>query len=157
MGASISISMIVGIVFIGLGLVFVFVYLSQRNKAKLAESWPITPGTILSSNLVERRHHNSKTHHTTITYEPQVEYEYSLVGQDYIGKKIAFGVSSYDYNTAIQKIAPYPMGGNVQVHYDPDDPSKSVLEPRAAGGVSTLVVAVVFMVVGIAVFVLRFI
>ena len=140
---------IVGIIFIFLGLVFLVVSILQMRKAKAAEAWPITPGIVLASGLAERRSHNSKTHRTTVTYEPQVEYEYSLMGQKYTGKRIAFGYASYDYGTASGKIAPYPQGAGVQVHYDPADPLKAVLETKAAGGVGLIILAAILIIMGI--------
>lgn len=152
-----NISIIVGVVFIGFGLIFLLVSLLQMKKAKAAASWPVTTGVVLTSSLAERRSHNSKTHHTTITYEPKVQYEYSLMGQKFSGNRVTFGYASYDRTTAENKIAPYPQGGTVQVHYDPDDPSKAVLEPKAAGGTSSIVVAVIFFIVGLALLILKFI
>ena len=150
-------SIIVGGIFILFGLVFVLVSVDQMNKAKAAKAWPIIQGVVVASELVERRSHNSKTHHTTITYEPQVQYEYSLVGQKYTGKRIGFGTASYDHGTAETKISPYPIGATVQVHYDPSDPAKAVIETKAMGGSSMIIVAVIFFIVGLALLIFKFI
>jgi len=152
-----NISWIVGIVFIAFGIIFLLISIMQKNRAKAAEAWPTLPGVILSSELKERRSYNSKTHHTSITYEPQVQYEYTLMGTKYTGKQIGFGYASYNYNVALSKIAPYPQGAAVQVRYDPDDPAKAVLETKAAGGTVMIVVAVIFLVLGLAMIVLQLI
>ncbi len=142
---------ICAIAFIVIGMVFLAISLLQMRKAKTAESWPTIAGTVLSSELEEHRSHNSKTHTTTVTYTPKVEYQYELLGTKYLGKKISFGSAAYDYNTASGKLAPYPNGAAVTVHYDPSEPSKAVLEPKAAGSTPMIVLAAIFILVGIVV------
>ena len=148
---------IVGVVFLIIGLVLLVVGISQGKKAKDAEAWPTTQGVMLSSGLKENRHYDSETHRTSVTYEPQVQYQYSIMGQTYQGDHLAFGKASYNYNTAAKKIAPYAQGANVVVHYDPADPSKAVLETKAAGGVLLIVMGAVFSVLGLIFIVLRII
>ena len=141
-----DITLIVGIAFLVFGAIFILIYVLQQQKAKAAEAWPTAPGVVLSSGLEERRSRNTKTHTTTITYSPKIEYEYTLMGQKYTGTKLAFGYASYDYRTASEKIAPYQPGTSVQVHYDPSKPDNAVLETRAAGAITLLIVGIVFIV-----------
>lgn len=139
----------VGVVFLGVGIAFLLVGIIQGRKAKAAEAWPTVPGVILSSELHEHRHHNSQTHHTSVTYEPVVTYQYSVMEQPYQGNKIVFGTISSAHNTASRKLAAYPQGAQVAVHYDPADPSKAVLEPKAGGNVMLMIIGVIFMVLGV--------
>ncbi len=143
-----NIVILVGVVFLLIGLVLLVVGISQGRKAKAAEAWPTVPGTILSSGLQEKRHYDSDTHRTSVTYEPQVQYEYSLMGTVYQGSSLSFGKASYNYSTANKKIAPYPQGASVTVHYDPADPSKAVLETKSAGGTFLIIMGVFFMAIG---------
>lgn len=142
---------IFGLIFVVVGLVLLLVSISQRKKAKAAEAWPTVPGVVLSSGLQENHHYDSSDHRTEINYEPVVQYQYSLMGQNYTGTHISFGNMSYDYRTASKKIAPYPQGTPVTVHYDPNNPTNAVLETKAAGGVMLLIMGILFMVIGIVV------
>ena len=139
---------LIGVVFLIVGLVLLLVGINQGKKAKAAEAWPTVTGVILSSGLQESRSYDSDSNSTTINYKPQVQYQYSLMGQSFQGDRLAFGNMSYDYNTASKKIAPYPQGASVTVHYDPSDPSKAVLETKAAGGVLLLIMGILFLVIG---------
>lgn len=143
-----SIVTLVGIVFIVIGLVLLLVGIGQKKKAKAAEEWPTVQGMIMSSGLQEKRHYDSDTHRTSVTYEPQVQYEYSLMGTSYQGNSLSFGKASYNYNTATKKIAPYPQGASVTVHYDPADPSKAVLETKSAGGTFLIIMGIFFLAIG---------
>lgn len=144
-----NITVIVGIAFLVIGLVFILIYILQKQKARAAEAWPTASGVILSSGLEEHRSYNSKTHRTTVTYSPKIDYEYSVMGQKYNGTKPTFGYAAYDYRTASEKIAPYQPGTSVQVHYNPSDPSNAVLETKAAGATTMLIVGIIFLVFGV--------
>jgi hypothetical protein len=136
-------------IFFILGLVLLLVGIRLRGKAKAAAEWPTTTGTIISASLQENSSLDSENN-TQITYEPLVQYQYSLIGQRYVGTRLSFGHMSYDYRTASKKIAAYIPGAQVTVHYDPTDPSQSVLEPKAAGGMVMIILGALFMVIGIA-------
>lgn len=143
-----GLAIVFGVVFFGIGLALLLVGISSRKKAKAAEAWPTAPGIIQNSGLQENRHYDSEDHHTEINYEPQVQYQYSVMGQTYNGDHLAFGKASYDFRTASKKIAPYPQGAAVTVHYDPANPTNAVLETKAAGGVVLLIIGVLFMAIG---------
>ena len=134
--------------FIVVGLIFILVSLIQRKNAKKAEEWPTIPGVVLSTGLQEQHSYDSDSGSST-TYKPVVQYQYSIMGQKYNGDRVTFGSVSYDYNTAAKKIAAYPQGASVIVHYDPNDPSKAVLEAKSASGWIFLVLGVIFVVTGI--------
>jgi Protein of unknown function (DUF3592) len=140
-----------GAIFLVIGLILLVIGILQRNQAQEAQSWPITSGVIIGSGLLEHKHFDAEDHHTEITYEPQVQYQFSVNGQAFAGNRIAFGTVSYPYQTAANKIASYPQGTSVTVHYDPDDPNQSVLEPKAAGGVILLIMGILFIIVGLVV------
>ena len=135
-------------IFLLAGLGSIIINLIQRKRAKEAETWPTVPGVVMSSGLQEHRSHDSDSG-TSINYEPVVTYTYAIMGQTFTGDHIAFGNVYYDYRTASKKIAPYPQGTSVVVHYDPDNPLNAVLETKAAGGTAFLIVGIVFMIVGV--------
>jgi hypothetical protein len=140
-----------GVVFFGIGLGLLLLAVNQGKKAKEAEAWPTVPGVILSSGLEENRKYDREERRTEITYEPQVQYQYSLLGQNYQGSSLSFGKAAYDFRNASKKIAPYPQGAQVVVHYDPVDPNKAVLETKSAGGIILYVIGIIFMLIGLAI------
>ncbi|MEI8133183.1 MAG: DUF3592 domain-containing protein [Leptolinea sp.] len=141
-------AVILAIAFFVIGLVLLLMNVIQIKKAKAAEAWPTISGLILSSELHENRRYNTKSHVTNTSYEPRIQYQYSILGQNYLGTSLYIGKSSYSYGAASKKIETYPQGAPVVVHYNPADPSKAVLEPKAASGILNLVIGIILMVFG---------
>lgn len=135
-------------VFLIAGLACVIANLVQRKRAKEAETWPTVPGVVTSSGLQEERSYDHDSG-TSINYKPVVQYTYTIMGQTFTGDQLSFGTVSYDHRTAEKKIAPYPQGAQVMVHYDPDNPLNAVLETKAAGSVVFMIVGIVFMLIGV--------
>jgi len=74
-------------------------------------------------------------------YKPTVAYEYRVGSHMYEGTVLFFGFDKYYTERGGRKrIDAYPAGRNVEVFYDPLDPSRSVLEP--GGTMRTWVVVV---------------
>ena len=132
------------------GLVCILVSFIQHAKARAAESWPTAPGLITGSDLQAFSSYDSNSSvHSSTNYAPTVQYVYSVMDRTYTGYQLAFGNVQYDYATAARKIARYPQGMQVVVHYDPSDPANAVLETRAAGGGIFLAIGIVFLIIGI--------
>jgi hypothetical protein len=130
------------------GLVFIFVAINQYQKAKKAEkTWLTAPGVVLNSGVTSHRSRNSKGH-TTVSYKPQVSYQYQVKDQTFTSDRLSFGSGSYSQAKAEKKIALYPHGAQVNVHFNPTDPSKSVLETKAASGGIFLTIGIILMVLG---------
>lgn len=127
------------------GLIFAIVGIVANRKAELSKSWPTVQGQVLTSTIVQHESTDSDGASST-SYEPLVEYRYSVIGSPLIGKKIAFGANQFTYNTAQKIISRYPPGAAVQVHYNPEKPSQSVLETKASGGTVFLVVGIGFII-----------
>jgi hypothetical protein len=137
-----------GLIIFLLGLIFVIVALVNRNKAKAAEVWPVTPGQILSCNI-EKHISTDSDGDTTITYEPKLEYSYSIMGAPMQANRISYGAVRTNYKSA-QKLADrYPVGSQVSVHYNPEKPTEAVLETAAHGNTASLVIGIVFMLIGV--------
>ncbi|MDD5393582.1 MAG: DUF3592 domain-containing protein [Thiothrix sp.] len=123
-----SVNVIVGLPFVLLGVLFIF--LAKRNAKRAEESltWPSVRGTITSSMLASFDSDDSPT-----TYQPKVEYEYTVANQPYTGKRIAFGVAGSGNEAAARKVVvQYAIGSAVEVFYNPAKPSDAVLERSAA-------------------------
>lgn len=96
-----------------------------RDQAVASRSWPATEGRIVRSTLEESRK-DGKTH-----YSADIGYEYQLDGRTLTGSRVWIGDAyssspGNEFRTAVKR---YPVGRQVQVHYDPQDPTESVLEP----------------------------
>lgn len=122
------INIIIGLPFILLGILFLF--LAKRNAKRAEESlaWLSTRGVITSSMLASFDSDDSPT-----TYQPKVEYEYTVANQPYTGKRIAFGIAGSSSEAAARKVVlQYAIGSAVEVFYNPAKPSDAVLERSAA-------------------------
>ncbi|NPV87117.1 MAG: DUF3592 domain-containing protein [Anaerolineae bacterium] len=149
MGSILIIALIFAIIFGILGVVFIIVAQSAKKKAAAAAAWPTVTGRVVSVEVREHRHYDSEDHRTEYSYEPIVEYTYTVGGRQYNGSKISFGANRFDRNTAQRKAAAYPQGASVTVFYDPSDPAKAVLEPQAAGSKVFLIIGIVFAAIGL--------
>jgi hypothetical protein len=135
-------------VFLIAGLACVIANLVQRKRAKEAEAWPTALGVVIASGMQEQRSYDSESG-TSINYKPVVTYTYTIMGQTFTGEQLSFGNMNYDRSTAAKKIAPYPQGSQVMVHYDPDNPLNAVLETKAAGSILFLIIGILFMLIGV--------
>ena len=125
--------LIVGFVLLFIGVIFLVIGLVAAKRAKTAQSWPVIPGSVLNSTVVEHESTDSEGS-SSVSYEPKVEYQYNVMGQTYNAKRIAFGANRFDYRKAAEIAARYPVGTQVNVHYNPDKVQDATLETSAAGG-----------------------
>ena len=96
------------------------------DNAKASVDWPTTPGVIERSEVVTSKNNDNQT-----MYEPEVAYSYSVDGKDYEGNTVGFGAkfSSSSRGFADDVVGKYPKGKDVSVHFRPEQPGDSVLEP----------------------------
>ena len=118
---------------VGFALVWaLFTYAFQKAGAR-ARKWPTAPGRIETSGV--REYHASGSHENAEVrtyYRPDVTYSYEVGGIRYTGDKVPVaGIASGSADgIARDGAARYPAGKTVEVHYNPDNPAESVLEPR---------------------------
>lgn len=108
------------------GLVVLLFFFASWRLSRRAADWPLVRGTVLKSEA-ERRSSDSGS--TRKSYAPLVEYRYRVNNVDYISRQIKLGVvvsSSQAYATKVA--ARYPRGSQIDVHYDPANPSNAALE-----------------------------
>jgi hypothetical protein len=136
--------------FVVLGIVLFAFGIRQLRKAKLAESWPTTPGVIQSCEL---RQHSSTDDDgmTSYTYEPVVQFSYSFMGVSYSGSQYRMGSRGTSFNRKkAETIANrYPVSRQVAVRYNPDNPAEAVLELGSASGPLWMIIGGVFAIVGL--------
>ena len=86
--------------------------------------WPTAAGIVTQSKISQGHLKSLKA------YAPDVEYRYTVLGSEHAGSTLRFSyVSKWGTEPAARKrISPFPVGRQVDIHYNPKDPSESVLE-----------------------------
>ena len=92
-------------------------------------AWPMTTGKIATSRVDEHHLYDEATQ-----YRPDVTYEYSVDGQQYVSDNYDFGALISTNRSRAQDIVDnYPSGMGVIVYHDPDNPENAVLIPGCTG------------------------
>lgn len=111
----------------GFGLAALVFFLAYRRRLGRANAWPVVPGEIVESRIEERGSLNSGSRHRT--YVPIVEFRYAVAGNSYASRQVAIGLEMSGSRAVADKIVGrYPLGAQVEVHYDPANPSEAALE-----------------------------
>jgi len=112
------------------GLIFIvgnfFLYreiVRTQNRENATLIWPTVPGEITISK-VNRRHDSE---HGYVEY-PHVSYTYEVNGKKHHSSNIMAGGELGGVKVE-STLARYPLGANVTVYYDPQNPKDAVLEP----------------------------
>ena len=115
------------LVIIGLGA---WVYVAfLRRKIKRSMSWPSTQGEIIQSEVVltgcGSGNVNSSPGHSAI-----IVYQYRSRGKRYESNSFSIGgnVSTGSEQKEEEKVRQYPVGTNVEVYYNPENPKDACLE-----------------------------
>jgi hypothetical protein len=127
---------LIAVVLAGCGAVGVYLIYSGLKNLRLSaasETWPITGGTVLASDVVTRV--SSGKGGKTTYYTPQVRYTYKVGGIEHESGVIRFGdLERKRRALADEMVAKYPAGSTVAVRYDPQSPERATLETVSAGG-----------------------
>jgi len=119
--------------------IFLGIILFTRRKVAQARNWPSTMGTVHMSTVEWRR--GSKG--GSVAY-PVVQYAYQVMGRQYQGRKIMPGPEAGG-SGAHKIVARYPMGAQVMVYYDPNNPSDALLERGMPGFINILWIVLVLL------------
>jgi hypothetical protein len=125
------------------GLVALMLFFGSRFAAKSGAMWPVVPGKVVQSGTESYR---SRVNRNTVTvYAPVVEYAYVINGHEYRSRQIQLDDDGDrgSRDDAQQIAARYPEGSEVEVHYDPGNPSNAALERPAGPALYLLVIALV--------------
>ncbi len=121
-------------VFAVVGVALLVVGLKDAWRAARSRRWPTAPGKVISAEEFQHRRPlpAEAGGGTRIHYQAHVHYEYT-VGRVLIGSTVlGMGPSETSSEARAQAIlARYPPGKPLQVAYNPQDPTDSVLEPGA--------------------------
>jgi len=135
----------------GISAVILIKFGSDILKTQKSRSWPTASGTILDSSM-EAHHNRDEDGDIKTTYGASIQYKYLVDGQEFQGNRRTFtNVRTSSVRNTEKILERYPLGSSVDVFYDPDDPSSSVLEPGVGAGTYILLaVAIGFFIFGIA-------
>ncbi|MBM90132.1 MAG: hypothetical protein CMJ35_00765 [Phycisphaerae bacterium] len=87
------------------------------------ERYLSVPGVVVQSRV------DARTDSDGTTYTPLVEYEFEVDGQSYRSDQHSMFVFGTSMRKDAQRVIDrYPVGKDIEVHYDPDDPSEAVLD-----------------------------
>lgn len=131
-----------------LGATFAIVRVSEEARA-----WPRVPGRIAASGIRQQTRSRARQmgRTTRTVYAPWVRYHFTVAGQDHVGTALKHGVEVAGSRGYAEKVlARYPEGAEVQVSYDPANPSRSAIEHGSGlawilplmGGVALAIAAV---------------
>ena len=96
----------------------------QSGHSLRAARWPVATGTVTRAQAVPAGRFADRR-----GWRPEVNYTYRTEGQTYSGERLNFfRLNPTSLRGARRVLAQYPVGQSVPVHYDPRQPSRSVLQ-----------------------------
>jgi hypothetical protein len=139
------------IITLAAGIALLVYSANSKKKAGASQQWPNTSGTIFVSE-VRQSASTDEDGHTSYSYYPHVEYSYTISGQTYTAKQIAFGgVKGFNNSNKAQTIlSKYPVNAHVLVFYNPQKPVEAVLERVAGEGAKTAkTIGIILLVISV--------
>ena len=136
--------------FLVVGILLVVGNARAKKRAGESQNWPSTTGRILLSEVRTSQTRDEDGNLQAPSFYPYVEYDYILNGLAYKSHKLSFGSHEMFNNqaAAAAKLAPYPVGANVQLFYNPQKLDDSVLERVAPKSKTGLVIGIIMLVLG---------
>jgi hypothetical protein len=124
-------------------------------KSRRSRNWPTAPGTIVMSQLITKTDANLTEIRdllTTTTYGAKIRYSYTVAGRSLKGGRVGWtaGRLARTDHDARKRMTKYPVGQQVTVYYQPDNPENAVLETAAEGLVTRGLLTATFLVIGAA-------
>lgn len=95
-----------------------------------SNNWEQAEAVVTNVDIIESRDEDGTT------YRPVVEYEFRVDGQNYFGNRPYFGgnILTGDGIGARNFAAQFEVGDDILVYFDPNNPSDSVINRDASGG-----------------------
>jgi hypothetical protein len=141
--------LVIGLAWMGL---FGFIHFRAVAKAGASETWPATPGKVLSSRVVEEKSRDRDGSSST-WYNPVVTYSYDAGGNSLQSSRIRFANMRQGRRAKAEEIAArYPEGSAPMVRYNPAKPAEAVLETQKPGPLYLVMAAAGLLFVGFGLF-----
>jgi hypothetical protein len=115
------------VLFTTAGLAMTATWLTAVIRGHLSASWPVTVGRVHESHIA------AALARFPYIYTPDVRYEYVVDGKRYEGATVSY-TACYTSPSALDASQGFVPGHSVRIHYDPRDPSRSVLCPGVTVG-----------------------
>lgn len=122
--------------------------LRSKRLANASQSWQGTQAQVIASDIKKSTSNDSDYGQST-SYEAIIHYRYSVLGKDYTGERVSFGVKNSSEKLARETVARYPINTSVTVFYNPDKPEQAVLERASSSGWLQIVIGIALFVAGI--------
>jgi hypothetical protein len=117
----------------GFGLFVTLMALASWRSARQESQWPVARGRVIRSEVEKFEwwdDEDSGRHRGRLGYRADVIYSYEVDGLTYQGDcPEGVAVSSSSPDLARRTTAKYPVGSEVEVHYNPLSPGESVVNP----------------------------
>ena len=106
---------------------------SMRRRVRASRSWPRVAGTVVAADIASETSSSNTTAGGRLFW-PEIAFEYQVDGRTYTANTVHL-VETHSSNRrpAEELVARYPVGTAVEVRYDPDDPSQSLIESTQDG------------------------
>ncbi len=131
------------------GLFCIGSWLWNRRHVRKAFPWLVTKGRIVSSKTESYVVFGGGSNYKHRYYRALIEFAYKVEGQEYHN---TVGEPGTVQASAEAEAARYPVGTELDVHYDPQDPTHSALEIDEAmtlDGRASLVVGVISLAIAL--------
>ena len=132
--AALVISVLCAVIFAGLGVLLIVQVILKRRKLSTTQGWASTLGQVIESGLDETVTVDLGAD-TPASYWPRVVYTYQVAGQTYKGTAVTVGTQKdYALKSGAEAVARrYPLGRQVRVYYNPQNPAEAALERSTPG------------------------
>ena len=113
----------VGAIPLSVGLFCIASAVRGWRSGRHSLNWPTSVGVVRSSKLRAEDDGEGGT-----DYHADVNFEYEVGGLTLSSDQVTYSPVPVGKKSALATLEKYPLGASVAVYYDPNDPSKSVLE-----------------------------
>ncbi|NNC88515.1 MAG: DUF3592 domain-containing protein [Akkermansiaceae bacterium] len=115
------------------GVVLIVSGIVAFARGDQAQDWNVVDGRIISSEVVRHTKVRNDTfsghEEASNRYRAEVVYEYTHDGRRFTGDRVSRSDPEYPLQSQAEEVVDrYPVGKDVEVHYDPGDPGTAVLE-----------------------------
>lgn len=136
-----------------MGLLLCFIHGNLLKKDRSRKSWPSVTGQVTSATaprvVVSSYGKHGREYRTK--YIPHVKYSYTVDGTAYHGELDVSYDGWYFRSRANHLLERYPVGKEVTVYHDPQEPKSSVLERSSVRSIIGLVAGVLISLFSIAI------
>jgi hypothetical protein len=134
------------------GIYLVWKGLLYIRLGQESNSWPTIKGRIVKSYLHSHTSTATSQNGTTsssTSYSPLIHYVYGLHGVQYRSRSMVLGDETLSFSRQEEAefyLDNYPMNKEVDIFYNPSQPSMSVIIPGRIGyGVKNLIAGIIFL------------